>query len=125
MTTTAGSDEEQSVATLVLQEDYAKNPNQVARLSSQRILFIKRKEFALKPFELIELPTSACSSISYEQKFALARMIAGVALVVLVITFFVMGEVEAGTDVPVGLPGIGVGVGLSLGLWVERHRPVF
>ncbi len=118
-------DEEQNVATLVLPEDYVKNPNQIARVSSQRIIFIKRKEFSLSPFELIELPVSACSAVSYEQKLALARMVAGIALVALVVTFFLMGEVEAGTYVPVGLLGLAVVIGISLALGVKRHRLVF
>jgi hypothetical protein len=125
MKTTIDHDEEQNVATLVLPDDYAKNPNQVARLSSRRILFVKRKEFALKPFELIELPTSACSSISYEQKYAVVRMVAGIALAFLVPTFFIVGEVAPGTSIPVGLLGMAMVIGISLALGVKRHRLIF
>ena len=51
--------EEEHIATLVPPDEYVRNANQMASVSTRKLLFVKRKELALKPFELLQFPISA------------------------------------------------------------------
>ena len=117
-------DEEQTIAVLVLPEEYAKNANQVARLSTHKIVFVKRKELSLKPFQLVELPMSQCTSVTYEVKWAVVPMILGALLVALVL-FILSSEVVVGTRVPLGALAVVLIFGGLLARGPKRHRLTF
>ncbi len=122
MTTPAA--EEEHVATLVHPDEYIRNANQVAKLSTDKLVFIKRKELALKPFELVEYPMTDCTGISYEVRWAWFGMVLGAILVLLILPIF-MSEVPAGTRVPVGALAIALVVGATLLRGPKRHRLTF
>lgn len=116
--------QEEHIATLVHDDEYGRNAGQVAKISSERLLFVKRKELALNPYELVELPFSQCTSISYEVKWAIAPMIFGVLLVALV-GFILTSYVEPGTRVPVGALAIVLVFGAILARGPKRHHLTF
>ncbi|MFC5498566.1 hypothetical protein ACFPOE_13550, partial [Caenimonas terrae] len=118
-------EEERRIATLVLPEDYGRNAGQVASLSTHAILYIKRKELSLKPFELISLPASQCSSIQYEQRLAVVPMVLGGLLVLLLLSAFIFGSVEAGTSIRLGAVALALIFGLNMLFGVKRHRLTF
>ena len=118
-------EEEQRIVTLVLPEDYARNAGQIASLSTHEILYIRRKELSLKPFELIPLPASHCSSIQYEQRLAVIPMVLGGILVFLLLGLFIFGSVDAGTSIRWGAVALAMIYGLNMLLGVKRHRLTF
>lgn len=116
--------EEEHVATLVHADEYRRNANQVANLSTEKLVFIKRKELAMKPFDLIEYPMRDCTAIAYEVKWALFGMVLGALLVVL-IGFIFMSDVVAGTTVPVGALAVALVFGATLLRGPKRHHLTF
>lgn len=118
------TEEDEHIATLVHADEYAKNVGQVASISTHRILYVKRRELAMTPYELLEFPTSSCTSVTYQKKLALVPMIVGVLLVGLV-TFILTSEVAPGTRVPVGALAILVVVGATLFAGPKRHQFTF
>lgn len=118
------TDEEQYIATLVHPDEYPKNVSQIASISSHRLIYVKRKELALKPFELLQFPMSQCTSITYEIKWAILPMIFG-ALLVAMVLFILSSDVMAGTRVPAGALGLVVVFGGILASGPKRHRFTF
>jgi hypothetical protein len=116
--------EEEHIATLVHADEYARNASQVATISTHKLVFIKRKELAMKPFELVEYPMGECTSISYEVKWAVFGMVVG-TLLVLLILFIFASEVPAGTRFPVGALAIALVFGAMLMRGPKRHRITF
>jgi len=121
---TVAAAEEEHVATLVHADEYARNASQVASITTHKLVFIKRKELALKPFELVEYPMDECTAISYEVKWALFGMIFGTLLVLLVLFIFA-SEVPSGTRVPAGALAIALIFGALLARGPKRHRLTF
>ncbi len=121
---TVDASEHEHIATLVHADEYARNASQVANLSTDKLVFIKRKELALKPFELVEYEMRECTAISYEVKWALLGMVFG-TLLVLVILFIFASDVPAGTQVPVGALAIALVAGAVLMRGPKRHRLTF
>jgi hypothetical protein len=93
--------EEELVAIFVHPDEYARNVNRVASVSTHSILFVKRKELAMTPFELQRFPLAECSGIVYQERFAIVPMIFGALLLGLVL-LILTSEIPAGTSVPVG-----------------------
>jgi hypothetical protein len=116
--------EEEHIATLVHDDEYSRNAGQMAKIYSTRLLFVKRKELALKPYELVELPLEQCTSISYEVKWAIVPMIFGMLLVA-VVGFILTSYIEPGTRVPVGALAIVLIFGVILARGPKRHRLTF
>jgi hypothetical protein len=116
--------EEEFIATLVHPDEYARNASQVAKLSTDKLVFVKRKELAMKPFELVEYPMAECTAISYQVKWALLGMGIG-ALLVLLILFIFTSEMPTGTRVPVGALAITLVFGATLLRGPKRHRITF
>jgi len=121
---TIASAEEEHIATLVHADEYARNASQVATISTHKLVFIKRKELAMKPFELVEYPMGECTAISYEIKWAVFGMVVG-TLLVLLILFIFASEVPAGTRFPVGALAIALVFGAVLMRGPKRHRITF
>lgn len=118
------SDEERTIATLVHSDEYVRHANQVAKLTTHKILFVKRKELALKPYELIEFPIGPCTSITYEIKWAIVPMILGAFMVALVLLVLSL-DVTTGTRVPIGALAIVLIAGGLLASGPKRHRLTF
>ncbi len=116
--------EAEHIATLVHPDEYAKYVNQVASVSSERILFVKRKELAMRPFELLQFATSSCTSVRYQKKLAVIPMLIGAFFVGLVV-FILTSEVAPGTRVPVGALAILLVFGAILFLGPRRHQLTF
>lgn len=124
MNPSAIPDEEEHVATLVHSDEYAKYANQVASISTHKIVFVKRKELAMTAYELVQFPTAACSAITYERKLAIVPMVIGALLVALVL-FVLNSDVMSGTRVPVGALAIVLIFGAILFFGLKRHELVF
>jgi hypothetical protein len=116
--------EDEHIATLVYSDEYARYANQMASVSSQKLIFVKRKELAMKPYELLEFPISQCSSISYETKWAVVPMIFG-ALLVALLLFIFSSRIPAGTQVPIGALAVALIFGVVLLRGPKRHRLTF
>jgi hypothetical protein len=54
--------------------------NQVAGLTSQNIIFQKRKFFSSHGWELVKYPWRDCVAISYREELPIARIITGGAV---------------------------------------------
>jgi hypothetical protein len=123
------AEQEQHIATLVHTDEYARNANQMASVSSRKLVFIKRKELALKPFELLEFELQQCSAISYQIKWALVPMILGALLAALVLSILWLvsqGEIASTTTrIPIGALAIALIFGVLLLQGPQRHRLTF
>ena len=116
--------QEEHIATFVHPDEYARNPNQVACVTTRKIVFVKRKELAMKPFELVEFPLDQCSRITYETRHAFLPMVLG-AFLVLLVGFILSSDIPAGTRVPVGSLAIVFIFGGGLVFSPKRHRFTF
>lgn len=116
--------QEEHIATFVHPDEYARNPSQVAYVTTRKILYVKRKELAMKPFELVEYPLAQCSSITYQERHAVLPMVLG-AVLVLLVGFILSSDIPAGTRVPVGAMAIAAVFGGGLLLGPKRHRFTF
>ena len=111
--------------------DYPKSVNRVASVTSEKILFIKRKELAMVPYELQYFRMSDCKSITYEIKWAVGPMLFG-AFLLLVFCFIIWGLGFSDTGISSGtrIPVIGVFVllpvyAIRLLIGVKRHLITF
>jgi hypothetical protein len=96
-------EEEQHIATLVHEDEYKRNAGQIAKIYSRHLVYVKRKEFSLKPYEIVEFPLWQCSSIFYEIKWAITSMVFGGLLVGLIATILILiPSVNSGTRIPIG-----------------------
>lgn len=118
------TDEEEHVARLVYPDEYAKNVSQVASISTHRLFYVKRKELALKPYELLEFPISECTSITYEVKWAIVPMVFGVFLIAIVL-FILSSDLTAAVRIPVGALAVAAVFGGVLAKGPKRHRLTF
>ena len=116
-------EEGEFIATLVFPDDYAKHPNQIASLSTQRLIFIKRKELAMTPYEIQHYSMRDCQSISYRKHFALVPMLFGLASLLLILVIFIgLSDVEFRVRVPIGAMAAVVLFGAILFRGPIRHR---
>lgn len=115
---------DEHIATLVYPDEYAKNVSQIASVSSQMLIYVKRRELAMTPFDLLYFSMDECSTISYQVKWAIISMIFGAALIALVI-FIMLSDVQAGTSVPVGALAVALIFGGILLKNPKRHCITF
>lgn len=88
-----------------LPEGYLYELNQVAAITSESIVYLRRKFVSSSGWELVKYPLSDCFEIHYEQDLSFARIISGVLLcafiVAIVAALFIYGEsLEASTKMP-------------------------
>ena len=81
---------EQSVATLVFPEDYLRQLNSVASVTTQNVVHLKRKFVSKAGWELVPIPLSEFTAIEYRRELALARVAFGAFLVALVLLVLAM-----------------------------------
>ena len=116
---------ESFIAELVSPDEFIKHRNQVAYLTNQRLIFLKKK--TLGAYYTIEyIPLSLCTEISYKKTLAIGSMIGGAflaALGLLVLFFTFTGELHSFGAAFYGVPLIGLGGALVFG--VKRHSILF
>jgi len=116
---------ESIVAELVSPDKFIKHRNQVAYVTDQRLVFLKKK--TIGAYYTIEyIPFSLCTQVSYKKTFAIGPMIGGafLAAVGLMVLFFALtGELRSSGAVVYGVPLIGLGGMLVFG--VKRHSLLF
>jgi hypothetical protein len=120
------TEKEQSVATLVFPTEYIRHLNSVAGLTTQNVVFLKRKFVSKEGWELIKYPLSDCSGIEYKEDLPLLKIVFGALLLFLVAFILVMlviywDDLEPGTRVPVGLVGLAGIYGARAAFGGRRH----
>src|SRR5688572_5743730 len=98
---------EQSVAILVFPEDYLRQLNSVASVTTQNVVHLKRKFVSKAGWELVPIPLSEFTAIDYKKEVAVARVLFGAFLILLVLFVLAMlakywNDLEPSTRVPVG-----------------------
>jgi hypothetical protein len=121
---------EQSVAILVFPEDYLRQLNSVASVTTQNVIHLKRKFVSKAGWELVPIPLSEFTAIEYRKELALLHVLFGAFLVALVLFVLAMlvkywDDLEPSARVPVGALAIAGVYGTQLAFGVRRHRFVF
>jgi hypothetical protein len=124
------STSEQSVATLVFPEDYLRQLNSVASVTTHNVMLLKRKFVSKAGWELVPIPLSEFTNIEYREELALTRIVFGGLLMALIL--FVLGmlakywnDLEPRTRVPVGALALAGVYGVRLAFGARRHRFAF
>jgi hypothetical protein len=68
---------EQSVAILVFPEDYLRQLNSVASVTTQNVIHLKRKFVSKAGWELVPIPLSEFTAIEYRKELALLHVLFG------------------------------------------------
>lgn len=94
------------VAALAIPELYGKNVGQVVTISTEQLRYVRRKELALKPYEIEVHNLSDCRSINYSTDFSLLRMTVGLialalALVIVLGLATYFERLPAGKTIPI------------------------
>ena len=108
------------VATLIHESDYAKQVNQVAILWTDRLRFIRRKELAIEPYAVEEVPMARIKAISYRMSYSVAPALLGVVCIAALAAVLVL-PIPFGTRVPVGALMLAAGGGLVWLRGMKRH----
>jgi hypothetical protein len=124
------SQQETNVGTLIFPQGYLHELNQVAGVTTDSIIFLKRKFVSSSGFELVKYPLRDCFEVQYEDELPIARIIAGIlvcALIVAILVFLVIywNDLDAGTKVPIGALAFAGLYGVTLILGARRHRLKF
>ena len=117
---------EQSVATLIFPTEYLRQLNSVAGLTTQNVVFLKRKFVSKEGWELIKYPLADCSTIEYREDLPLLKIVFGALLLCLVAFILVMlviywNDLEPSTRVPVGLVSLAGVYGARVAFGGRRH----
>jgi len=124
------TNEEDWIATLIHKDDYGRQNDEVAAVTSRRIIFVKGRTLALKAFEQIDYPIKECHRVQYRTVYALPAMIAG-AISLLIAAYIVWGLFEYGTELEPGtVIRFGAIIAIAVFGWnrvsgVKRHELVF
>src|SRR5262245_51130300 len=121
---------EKNIGTLIFPQDYLHELNQVAGVTSESIVFLKRKFVSTSGWELVKFPLRDCFEVQYEEEIPISRIIGGIlvcALIAAILVFLVIGwnDLDAGTKVPIGALAIAGFYGVRLALGGRRHRLKF
>lgn len=118
-------DSEETVATLIHPDEYAHHFNQIAKLTTKNIIFLKRKFVSKSGWELISFPIRDCVSIIHKDERPIFTIISGVMLILLIgfIAFMIyLGSIEPGTRIKIGLLGLAVICGFRWAFGSRRHK---
>lgn len=124
MTTMTNS--EQHVATLIFPNEYMRQLNSIAGLTTQNVIFLRRKFVTKEGWELVKYPIGDCKEITYKEDLPVIKIFFGVLLLCLVAFIFVMvaiywNDLEPNTKVPVGLLGLAGLYGARVAFGGRRH----
>lgn len=122
--------EEEPVATLILSEDYLHQLNDVARVTTRNIILLKRKFISKSGWELVPIPLSECTGITFRSEFSMMRIVVGVlvlALLGLIVTMLVMywSALQPSTKLPASALGLAGIFGLNKLVGGRRHHIQF
>lgn len=120
-------EQEELVATLLFPDEYRRQLNQVAGLTSRRIDFLKSKFGSISGSEIIQIPLEQCTFIAYSDRRPSHIIVAGVLLSLAAsLSLYVMATNWAamGPDgrIPVGALFIATIFGLKMVFGAHRHE---
>jgi len=124
------SQSEKNIGTLILPADYLHELNQVAGVTSESIVFLKRKFVSSAGWELVKYPLRDCSEVHYEKELPLSRIVGGVLVCALIIAIvallFIYGaDLEANTRIPLLALAAAGAYGVKAAFGGRRHRLKF
>lgn len=124
------AEEAQVVAALVVPSDYVRHLNQVVAVTTEHIVFLKRKFVSASGHEIVRHPIDSCASVEYRDERPLTTIISGVLLLALIASIVVMlaltwSQLEPGTKLYPGLLVLAVGYGVNRAFGARRHRLIF
>ena len=124
------SKKEEFVTTLILPDEYSHHLNEVSGLTTESIIFLKRKFFSRAGHELIKYRLNDCKSIVVHDERPLHRIVFGCLLVSLIAFIFYCiylywASLEPGTRIYIGLFGLALFAGFRWILGARRHRIIF
>lgn len=101
-------EKETVVVTLIFPNGYVHQLNEVASVTTQNVVFLKRKLLSSSGSELIKFPLTEVASVEYQETRPILRLIFGALLTALILFIFVMiyvywDSLEPGTRIYVGL----------------------
>src|SRR5512140_640246 len=102
------STEEQVIGTLVVQSDHIRHLDEVAAVTSENLVVVKRKLLSRTGYELVRRPLDGCASVAYFDARPLATVLSGVLLIGLIVALVVLlivgwRDLTPGTKVYPGL----------------------
>lgn len=121
---------ERNIGSLIFPPDYQHELNQVAGVTTENIIFLKRKFLSSQGWELMKYPLRDCVAITYKEELPIARIVVGtlISLLIAAILFYLFeywDDLDANTKVPVGALGIAGIYGVKLAFGGRRHRLKF
>jgi hypothetical protein len=121
---------EQFVTTLLFSNEYMHHLNQVSGVTTERVIYLKRKFLSKSGYELINYPLADCVSITYKDERSPMTLVLGTLLVILVggILYGVIrywDVLPAATRIPVGALALALLYGLRMAFGARRHRLIF
>jgi len=124
------SQSEKQIGTLILPADYLHALNQVAGVTSENIVYLKRKFVSSAGWELVKYPLRDCFEIHYQKELPLARIIGGLLICALIIAIVVLllvygGDLEANTKIPLLALAAAGAWGVKAAFGGRRHRLKF
>lgn len=123
-------EQEEFVATLLFPDEYRRQLNQVAGLTSRRIDFLKSKFGSMSGGELVQIPIEQCSSIAYSDRRPVHIIVAGVFLSLTApLSLYIMAANwdAMGSDgrIPIGALFVATLFGLKMAFGARRHELTF
>jgi len=121
---------EEQVATLIQPTEYVRHLNQVAGLTTQHVIFLKRKFLSGSGWELVGFPVAECARVKYADERPALIVLSGALLVGLIAFVLYMlvrtwDRLDPGTRIPIGLLALAGLYGVRWVLGARRHRLVF
>jgi len=121
------AEKEQSVATLVFPNEYLRQLNSIAGLTTQHVIYLKRKFVSKEGYELVRYPLSDCVSIEYREDLPVFKIAAGWLLLALLAFTVVMlaiywGDLQPGTHIKIGALCLAAIWGVKVAFGGRRHR---
>lgn len=113
------------ICELVPQDEYLHHRNQVAMVTDQHIVFLKKKTIG-SYYSIQYISLSDCNHIAYTKKIALGAMIGGLFFFIiglLVLIFAVTGQLRNIQAAIYGIPLLGIGASFIFG--IKRHKLTF
>jgi len=123
-------EKEEFIATLLLPDEYRRQLNQVAGLTSRRIDFLKRKFGSRLGGEVVQIPIEQCTSIAYKDGRPMPVIMGGLLLTCaapLSLYIMIANWESLGPDgrIPVGAIFVATIFGLRMMFGARRHELIF
>ena len=118
--------ESEYITTLAHPDEYSHSKNQVVKLTTSEIIFLKRKTMSKSGWELISYPMNECVSIKYCDKRSIFKTVIGICIIAVIAAAILLiciywNQLDPGTLVPVGALGIAAIVGFRWFLGSRSH----